>query len=115
MRGKTALGDLVPGASQCAGHESLLLEMVNSQNVGDDHDHHGDVEGEQGAEDEEGLVVHLAHVGRGHDVLHVEEGEHRDGGGQEEPQPPGQRHLVEDAVLTLGPLPQRSPDTTVTA
>ena len=89
--------------------------MVNSQDVGDDHDHHGDVEGEQGAEDEEGLVVHLAHVGRGHDVLHVEEGEHRDGGGQEEPQPPGQRHLVEDAVLTLGPLPQRSPDTTVTA
>ena len=89
--------------------------MVNSQDVGDDHDHHGDVEGEQGAEDEEGLVVHLAHVGRGHDVFHVEEGEHRDGGGQEEPQPPGKRHLVEDAVLTLGPLPQRSPDTTVTA
>ena len=113
LRGKTALGDLVSGPGQGPRHQSLVLEMMDCQDVGDHHDHHGDVEREQGAKDEEVLVVHLAHGARGHDVLHVQEGEDGDGGGEEEPQAPGERHLVEDAVLPLGPLPQRPPDASI--
>ena len=70
--------------------------MMNCQDVGDHHDHHGDVEREQGAEDEEVLVVHLTHGARGHDVLHVQEGEDRDGGGQEDAQ-----HLGDEVSIGI--------------
>ena len=43
------LTDVVPGAVERG--ELLLLEMVNRQDVGQDHDHHRDVEREQGSED----------------------------------------------------------------
>ena len=98
---------------QRARHQPLPLEVVHGEGVGGHHDHHRDVEGEQRAEHEEVLVVHLAHPGPGHHVLHVEDGEEGDGRGEEQPQPPGQRHLVQDRVLALGPLPQRPPDPSV--
>ena len=107
------LTDVVPGAVERG--ELLLLEMVNRQDVGQDHDHHRDVEGEQGSEDEEVLIVHLADLGRGHDVLDVEDGEDGYGGGQEEAEAPGENHFVKYGVLALGPLSERSPDAPVPA
>ena len=99
------LADLMPGASQSGG-ELLFLEMVNSQDVGGHHDHHRDVEGQQRAEDQEVLVVHLAHLPGRHDVPDVEDGEDGYGGGQEEAEAPGENHFVEDGVFALGPLAQ---------
>ena len=98
------LADLMPGASQ--GGELLFLQMVNSQDISGHHDHHGDVERQQGAEDQEGLVVHLAHLLGRHDVPHVEDGEDGYWGGEEEAETPGEDNFVEDGVLTLGPLAQ---------
>ena len=66
LRGETGFGDLMSGPGQCSRHQPLMLEVVDSEDVGDDHDHHGDVESEEGAEDEKVLVVHLAHAGLGH-------------------------------------------------
>ena len=98
------LADLVSGTSQCG--ELLFLQMVNCQNVRGHHDHHGDVECEQRPEDEEVLVVHLAHLPGRHDVPDVEDGEDGYGGGQEEAEAPGENHFVEDGVFPLGPLAQ---------
>ena len=61
------------------------------------------------------LIVHLADLGRGHDVLDVEDGEDGYGGGQEEAEAPGENHFVEDGVLPLGPLSERPPDAPVAA
>ena len=66
LRGETGFGDLMSGPGQCSRHQPLMLEVVDSEDVGDDHDHHGDVESEEGAEDEKVLVVHLAHAGLRH-------------------------------------------------
>ena len=117
LRGETGFGDLMSGPGQCSRHQPLMLEVVDSEDVGDDHDHHGDVESEEGAEDEKVLVVHLAHAGLRHgyqeshifflfffshlrhDVLHVEEGQDGDGRGQEQAQPPGQDHLCEQGLF----------------
>ena len=98
------LADLVSGTSQSG--EFLFLEMVNCQNVGGHHDHHGDVEGEQRPEDEEVLVVHLAHLVGRHDVADVEEGEDGYWGGEKTPETPGENNFVEDGVFALGPLAQ---------
>ena len=98
------LADLMPGASQ--GGELLFLQMVNSQDISGHHDHHGDVECEQRPEDEEVLVVHLAHLVGRHDVADVEEGEARYRRGEKEAETPGENNFVEDGVFALGPLAQ---------
>ena len=107
------LTDVVPGAVERG--ELLLLEMVNRQDVGQDHDHHRDVEGEQGSEDEEVLIVHLADLGRGHDVLDVEDGEDGYRRGQEETQAPCEDNFVQYGVFPLGPLSQGPSDSSVAA
>ena len=103
----------MPGAAQSG--ELLLLQVVNGQNVGGHHDYHGDVESKQRAEDEEVLVVHLAHLVGRHDVPDVEDGEDGDGGGQEEAETPGENNFVEDGVFTLSPLAQWSSYSSVSA
>ena len=51
----------------------LLLKLVNCEDVGGDHDDHGNVEGEEGTDDEEVLVAHLANVLSRHQVVQVDQ------------------------------------------
>ena len=107
------LTNVMPGAIESC--ESLFLEMMDCEDVGEYHDHHGDVEGQQRAKDQEVLVVHLTHFVCRHEVLHVEDGECWDGGSKEEAEAPGQNNFVEYGVFALCPLAQRSSDPSVTA
>ena len=68
----------MPLARQAA--QLLSLEVVHSEDVGRHHDHHRNVECQQGPEDEEVLVVHLANLLGRHDVPDVEDGEDGYGG-----------------------------------
>ena len=103
----------MPGASQSG--ELLFLQMVNCQNVSGHHNHHGDVESQQGPEDQEVLVVHLAHLVGRHDVADVEDGKDGYRGGEEEAETPGENDFVEDGVFALGSLAQWSSDSSVAA
>ena len=89
--------------------------MVNCQDVGRHHDHHRNVECQQGPEDEEVLVVHLANLLGRHDVPDVEDGEDGYGGGEEEAEAPGENNFVEDGMFAPGPLAQWPSDTSVAA
>ena len=103
----------MPGPTQSG--ELLLLQVVNGQNVGGHHDHHGDVESEQRPEDQEVLVVHLADLVCRHDVLDVEDGEDGYRRGQEETQAPCEDNFVQYGVFPLGPLSQGPSDSSVAA
>ena len=91
----------------------LLVEVVHCEDVGGDHDQHGDVEGEEGADHQEVDVVELAPVRAGHVVGDVDHGQDRDGAGQEEAEAPGEADLVEDVVLRLRSGLERSSDAPV--
>ena len=71
----------------------LPAELVDGEGVGRHHDDHGNIEGQERAEDKEMLVVHLAAVRPRHEVLDVKQGENGDGGGQQEAQAPSQHYL----------------------
>lgn len=79
----------------------FLLELVDCQDIGGDHDHHGDVEGEQGANHQEVIIVHFTHIFFRHDIVCVNKGQDRDGGGEEHAKPPGEDDPEEGGVLTL--------------
>ena len=111
-RGRHQAGD--PDVSVGRQAASLLfVEVVDCQDVGGDHDQHRDVEGEQGPEHQEIDVVELTPVRGGHVVGDVDHGEDRDGAGQEEPQTPGEADFVEDVVLSLCSVVERSSDAPV--
>ena len=93
----------------------LLLEVVDRQHVGCHHDHHGDVEGEERANHQEVIIVHFTQILCWHDVLLVDEGQYRDGGGEEHAQPPGQHHPEQGGVFTLRPLLQWSSYPTISS
>ena len=107
------LTNVMPGAIESG--QLLLLEVVNCQDVGQDHDHHRDVEGKQGPKDQEVLVVHLADLVCRHDVLDVEDGEDGYRRGQEETQAPCEDNFVQYGVFPLGPLSQGPSDSSVAA
>ena len=86
----------------------LFVEVVNREDVGGDHDQHGDVEGEEGADHQEVDVVELTPVRCGHVVGDVDHGEDRNGTGQEEAEAPGEADLVQDVVLSLCSVLERS-------
>lgn len=71
----------------------LPPQEMNGEGVTDHHNNHRDVEGAEGAEDEEGLVVDGAHVVSGHDVGGVDNTKHGDDGGDQHRQQPHQHHL----------------------
>ena len=85
----------------CKASELLLFKVMDCQNICCHHDHHGEVEGEQGPDHKEVLVIHFKDMLLWHDIVHVDEGQDRDGGSQQHPQPPGEDHLEQGGVLTL--------------
>ena len=91
----------------------LFVEVVDCQDVGGDHDGDRDVEGEQGPDHQEVDVVELTPVRCRHVVGDVDHGKDRDGAGQEEPQTPGEADFVEDVVLSLCSVVERSSDAPV--
>ena len=111
-RGRHQAGD--PDVSVSSQTASLLfVEMVDCQDVGRDHDQHRDVEGEEWPDHQEVDVVELTPVRCRHVVGDVDHGQDRDGAGQEEPQTPGEADFVEDMVLSLSSVLERSSDAPV--
>ena len=94
----------------CQTAALLLVEVEDCEDVGGHHDQHGDVEGEEGAYHQEVDVIELTHVRSGHVVLDVEDGEDRDGAGQEEAEAPGEADFVEDVILRLCSVLEGSSD-----
>lgn len=86
----------------------LFVEVMDCEDVGGDHDQHRDVEGEQGAYHLEVDVVELTPVRCGHVVGDVDHGEDRDGAGQEKTETPGEADFVQDMVLSLCSVLERS-------
>ena len=108
-RGRHQAGD----ADVSVGRQTaslLFVEVVDCEDVGGDHDQHGDVEGEQGADHQEVDVVELAPVRAGHVVGDVDHGQDRDGAGQEEAEAPGEADFVEDVILRLCSVLEGSSD-----
>ena len=100
-------------ALACKGTQLLLLQVVDGKGVGCHHDHHGDVERQEGAKDEKVFIDHLAYVRSWHDIVDIYQGQDWDGGGQQHAQAPGEDDSVQHPALTLRPLSKRSPDAAV--
>ena len=102
-------------ALACEGTQLLLLQVVDGKGVGCHHDHHGDVERQEGAKDEKVFIDHLAYVRSWHDIMDIYQGQDWDGGGQQHAQAPGEDDSVQHRALTLRPLSEWPPDAAISS
>ena len=89
-------------------------EEVDSEAVGSDDGAQGEVEGEEGADDDKIAVVDLAELSaREQHILNIQHSQDWDGGGQQQPQAPGQQDLAHQGDLRLRPVLEGSLDACV--